>query len=55
MRGAPCFTTWPLLGSSRPAMIRIWVDLPAPFTPTSPILSPAFTSQVTSRKTSPVG
>ena len=55
MRGSPCFTTWPLLGSSIPAMIRIWVDLPAPFTPTRPMRSPGFTSQVTSRSTSPVG
>ena len=55
MRGLPCFTTAPLLGSSSPAMIRICVDLPAPLTPTRPMRSPVFTSQVTSRSTSPVG
>ena len=46
---------FPSVASSNPAIIFNCVDLPAPLTPTKPILSPLLISQLTSFKTSPVG
>ena len=40
----------PLLGVSRPAMIRRIVDFPAPFGPTTPILAPGKNDIVTSSR-----
>jgi hypothetical protein len=36
----PLTTTWPAVGSSRPAIIRIVVDFPAPFGPRKPVTIP---------------
>ena len=40
--------TWPAVGSSSRTIVRPSVDLPQPDSPTSPSVSPSFTSKLTS-------
>src|SRR5215468_3847608 len=41
----PLTRTRPVVGSSRPAIIRIVVDLPAPFGPRKPVTTPGWTTK----------
>ena len=45
----PCTLTVPEVGLASPAMIRISVDLPAPFSPVISTMCPAVISRVTPR------
>jgi hypothetical protein len=42
----PLTRTVPLVGRSRPAIIRIVVDLPAPFGPRNPVTTPGSTTKL---------
>ena len=44
----PCTLTSPALGASRPRIVRIVVDLPAPFGPRNPVTLPGSTSKLRS-------
>src|SRR5688572_28486065 len=46
-RSWPLMVTLPLVGLSRPAMMRIVVVLPAPFGPRKPWISPGSTARLT--------
>ena len=50
---SPRSVTVPSRGRSRPLITRISVDLPAPFGPTTQVMDPSGTSNVTPRSTSP--
>src|SRR4029077_17906081 len=41
----PSIVTSPAVGASRPRIIRMVVDLPAPFGPRKPVTLPGFTSK----------
>ncbi len=47
-RSVPSMRMRPVVGGTTPPMIFISVDLPAPFSPTSPITSPGSTEKLTS-------
>jgi len=46
--GRPLTVTEPLVGSSRPRIIRMVVDFPAPFGPRKPVTTPGWTVNVRS-------
>ncbi len=46
--GWPLTRTEPLVGSSRPRIIRMVVDFPAPFGPRNPVTVPGWTVNVRS-------
>ena len=41
--GRPSISAWPDVGLSRPRIIRMVVDLPAPFGPRNPVTEPGLT------------
>ena len=47
-RSTPSMRMWPRVGATTPPSTFISVDLPAPFSPTSPITSPGATARLTS-------